>query len=1015
MNIPAFSIKNYQLTLTAFVMLLIAGLFSFLSMPRQEDPVLDIPNTLVIAVYPGANPNDIERQVVDPIEEAIKELDDLKELRTVVRDGTAVTEVEFEFGVDPDDKYDEIQRQLNQLKDVLPSDLYSLEARQINTNTVNIFQIALISETAEYSQLLDEAENIKEEIESVKGVRKVELEAYPEEEVRLALDPIKMTQANLSVDDIERAIAGTNANIPGGAVKVSNKLFSLKTSGAYEDLEQIRQTVVGVHQGKLVYLRDVAEVNFQYEDERWLARYNGQPAMYINVTQKEGVNIFDVSEPIKARLAEYRLPNDMQMAYVFDQATGVRERVNGFIGNLAQGILLVGVVIFLLLGVRSASLVMLAIPLSIMIGLLAVDGLDYALQQMSIAGLIVALGLLVDNSIAITENIERMLGKGLSPAAAAAEGTQQLVTPIGSATLTTVLAFVPIVLMPDVTGAFIAALPVTVIATLIASYVVAITLTPLLASRFLKARTGEQQNSWLFRQLGTFIQGPYTRTLNWVNNHKWTTLGLAGLAFVGAMALFPLVGVSFFPKAEKPQMRITVSLPKGSNLDATDRVVTYVESVLQEYDQVNYYAANVGHGNPRIYYNIAPTNYSNTFGEVFVTLKSYDVDEFYALLNDLRERFSGYTAARIDVREFVQGPPSKAPVEIQIQGDDLDQLQAISRKVERIVRQTPGAVNVSNPLRENSTDLHFQINRDKAMTFGVPLFTVDKTIRSFVNGNTVGIYRDSDGEDYNIVMRYEAGEDFALEDFDRLSIPTLTGNFLPLRQVANIEFEEAPSQIEHYDNKRVATVLADLENGYTLDDVISAIDTELTKEEWPQGYSYTYLGDLANRNDSFGGMGVASLLAILLIVGVLIIQFRSFTQPLIILTALPLAMIGSILALFITGIAFSFTAFIGLTSLIGIAINNSIVLVDYANSVRAEGASITEAAIQAGQVRFVPIVATTLTTILGLLPLTLNGGSLWAPMGWTIIGGLLTSTTLVLLIVPLLYQLFTPETAPETT
>lgn len=1013
MNIPEFSIRNYQLTLTLFALLLLAGLASFADMPRQEDPVLDIPNTIVIAVYPGANPRDIESQVTDPIEEAIKELDDLKELRTVIRDGTAVTEVEFEFGVDADDKYDEIQRQLNQLGDELPSDLYSLEARQINTNTVNIFQIALVSDEANYHQLFQEAERIKNQVENVGGVRKVEIEAYPEEEVRLALDPVKMTQANLSIEDIERAVAGTNANIPGGAVKVANKLFAVKTSGAYEDLEQIRQTVVGVYNGKMVYLKDVADVHFTYEDERWLARYNGQQAIYINVTQKKGVNIFDVSEPVKSTLANYQLPADMQLAYVFDQSEGVQERVSGFISNLGQGILLVGIVIFLLLGVRSASLVMLAIPLSIMIGLLAVDGLGYALQQMSIAGLIVALGLLVDNSIAITENIERLLGQGYAPARAAATGTQQLVTPIGSATLTTVLAFVPIVLMPDVTGAFIAALPITVIATLVASYLVAIMLTPFLASRFLKPKQANQQNSWLFQRMGRFIQGPYTRTLHWVNRNKWTTLGLAGLSFVGAIALFPLVGVSFFPKAEKPQMRITVNLPKGTNLDATDRAVTYVEEVLQEYEQVDYYAANVGHGNPRIYYNIAPTNYSNTYGELFVTLKSYQIDEFYELLSELRTRFGEYTAARIEVKEFVQGPPSKAPVEIQIKGDNLEELQTIARRVERIVKQTPGAVNVSNPLRENSTDLHFSINRDKAMLFGVPLFTVDKTIRSFVNGNAVGVYRDSDGEDYNIVLRYEAGEDFQLNDFDRLSIPTMTGKFLPLRQVANITFEEAPSQIEHYDNQRVTTILADLENGYTLDAVIDDIDEQLKQEEWVQDYPYTYLGDLANRNNSFGGMGIASLLAILLIVGVLIIQFKSFTQPLIILTALPLAIIGSILALLFTGISFSFTAFIGLTSLIGIAINNSIVLVDYANSVRTEGATIAEAAIQAGQVRFIPIVATTLTTILGLLPLTLNGGSLWAPMGWTIIGGLLTSTTLVLLVVPVLYQIFTPEAVNE--
>ncbi len=1012
MNIPAFSIKNYQVTLTAFLFILISGLVAFLGMPRQEDPTLEVPNIIVVAVYPGASPKDIESQVVDPIEEAINELDDLKELRTTIRDGAAIFDIEFTFGVDTDDKFDEIQRQLNQLGDELPPDLYSLEAKQITTNTVNIMQIALISDQAAYSTMVDEAEEVKKLVEEIPGVRKVEIEAYPEQEVRIALDPVKMTHMNVSLDDIERAIGSNNANIPGGALKVANRQFSVKTSGAYDRLDQVKGTVVGVNQGKLVYLDDVADVAFDYEDQRWIARYNQQQALYINVTQKKGVNIFDISDPIHAALDDYPLAQDIQLAYIFDQSRGVQERVNGFIGNLGQGILLVGIIIFLLLGVRSASLVMLAIPLSILMGLWAVDGMGFALQQMSIAGLIVALGLLVDNSIAITENIERFLGKGASPEQAAIQGTQQLVTPIGSATLTTILAFIPIVLMPDTTGAFIKALPVTVIATLVASYLVAISLTPFLASRLLKPKQDGNNNSWLFNRMARFIEGPYTRLLGWVNRHKAMTLGLAVATFVGAMALFPLVGVSFFPKAEKPQFRITVNMPKGSSLDATDEAVAYVEAQLKTYEEVDYYAANIGHGNPRIYYNVMATNYSNSYGEVFVVLKDYDIDRFYQLLEEMRGDFRQYTAARIDVREFVQGPPSKAPIEIMIEGDNLEQLQNYSRQVERIVMQTEGAINVDNPLRQNNTDLHFQINRDKAMMLGVPVHVVDKTIRSFVNGQNVGRYRDSEGEDYNMVIRYEAGEDFQLADFDRISVPSFTGAFLPLRQVANIGFDEAPSLIEHYDNKRVAVVLADLENGYNLDDVIGSIDNDLAKVEWINGYSYEYLGDLQSRNESFGGMGTASLLAVLLIFGVLIIQFRSFTQPMIILTALPLAMIGSILALLITGISFSFTAFIGLTSLIGIAINNSIVLVDYANKIRDEGHTLEEAAVRAGQVRFIPIVATTLTTILGLLPLTLNGGSLWAPMGWTIIGGLITSTTLVLIVVPILYQLFTKNVEP---
>lgn len=1009
MNIPKFSIDNYQLTLTIFVMLAFMGLASFLNMPQREDPALDVPNNLVIAVYPGASPEDIESQVVDPIEDAINELDDIKEVQTNIRDGVAVTEVEFNFGTDSDEKYDELQRQLNQVRAELPQDLYSLEARQITTNTVNILQIALVSDEAPYSMLKAEAEKIKDLIEDVNGVKKVEIEAYPEQQVRIALDPVKMTEMNVSLDNIEQAIQSNNANIPGGAIKVSNKLFNLKTSGAYDELDQIANTIVGAYEGKVVYLKNVAAVYFDYEDERWQARYQGEKAIFVNVQQKDGYNIFDVSDPIKAGIAEMNFPEQIRAEYVFDQSAGVYDRVSGFLNNLLQGIILVGVIIFMLLGWRSASLVMMAIPLSILMGLWVVDQSGFALQQMSIAGLVVALGLLVDNSIAIIENIERFLKEGYSRKEAAIKGTQQLLAPMASATLTTILAFVPIVMMPETTGAFIKALPVTVIATLAASLIVAITLTPFIASKLLREKSVNSGPTFTFRTINRFIEGPYRRALNWVSNNPKLTVSLAVLSLVGALSLFPLVGVSFFPKAEKPQFRVTISLPKGSNLEATDEVVRYVEEVLAARPEVKHYTANIGHGNPRIYYNIMPKSYSNTFGEVFVVLKSYDVDSFYALLDELRDEFAGYNNAHIDVREFVQGPPSEAPVAIKIFGDDLDQLQHYAQKVENIVRATPGAINVENPIRNKAVDLQFKINRDKAMMLGVPVFAVDKTIRSFVNGTTIGTFRDKQAEDYDMVLRYSAGDEFQLEDFDRLSVQSLSGRFIPLNQLATVQFRETPSLITHLDNDRTATILADLEQGYNLDEVIAGIQTDMDGLDWQDGYFYTFKGDLESRNESFGGMGTASVMALLLIMGVLIVQFRSFTQPLIIFSALPLAIIGSILALLFTGISFSFTAFIGLTSLIGIAINNSIVLVDYANTLMDEGATVTEAAKGAAEVRFTPIIATTLTTILGLLPLTLSGGSLWAPMGWTIIGGLLTSTTFVLLLVPVLYQLFTRE------
>lgn len=1010
MNLPKLAIDNYQFTLIAFVFLLVMGIVSFVSMPRSEDPVMSVPQVGIVAVYPGASPKDMESQVVDIIEEGINELDDLKEIQTIIRDGAAFSEVEFEYGVNTDDIFDEVQSKLNALTDELP-DLYDLRVIKFATTTVNIFQLALTSKTAPYKTLQQQAERIEKALAKINGIGKIEIVAYPEQEVRVALNPVKMTAMNISLDNVERAIQSSNANIPGGALKVSDKLFNIKTSGAYQQLDEIANTVVGSYEGKLIYLKNIASVYFDYEDERWSARLNGERCIFINIQQKKGYNIFSVAEPIKEKLAAFDLPKDMELHYVFDQSEGVQERISGFLSNLIQGILLVGVIIFLTFGFRSASLVMLAVPFSIIIGLWVVDSLDYGMQQMSIAGLVVALGLLVDNSIAVLENIERFLTLGYSRKDAAIKATQQLVAPVASATLTTILAFIPIILMPDTVGEFIRALPITVIATLTASFIIAITLTPFLASRFLKETGGvAKKEPFVFRGLQRFVDGSYEKTLNWALRHKFLVIGISIAAFVSSLALFPLIGVSFFPKAEKPQFRITISLPNGSNLDATDNAVQYVESVLEQTPEVKYYASNIGHGNPRLYYNMAEINYNNAFGEIFVRLHEYDVDGFYELLDRLRETFSTYSAAQIDVREFVQGPPSEAPVAIKIFGPDLEKLQVYAKQAEKIVQATPGAINVDNPIATNSTDLRFNINRDKAMLLGVPLFNIDKTIRTFLAGASAGKFRDLEAEEYEIILRYDFKDRFRLEDFEKISVQSLSGAFIPLRQLADIEFEEAPSQITHLDLERTATILADLDKGVQLDDVINAIKTELDQIEWEDGYSYTFKGDLESRNESFGGMGVAAAMALLLIFGVLVVQFKSFLQPMIIFSALPLAIIGSILALFLTGISFSFTAFIGLTSLIGIAINNSIILVDFANiSIKEEGLSVREAAIQSGKVRFIPIFLTTFTTILGLLPLTLAGGSMWAPMGWTIIGGLLTSTTFVLILVPILYQLFTKE------
>lgn len=1011
MKLPGLAIDNYPFTVTAFSLLLILGVSSFLTMPRSEDPPIDIPGASIVIIYPGSNPVDLEQLVATPLEEALNELDDIKRMETTMRDGILICSVEFTFDTDPDEKFDEVSQQVNRIRSDLPEEILDLEILEWSSTDVVMMQLALVSETAEYDLLERQADKLKKSLEKVPGVKLVEILAVPEQEVRVSLDLEKMSRMLISIEQVSRAILSNNANIPGGSMEIGDRDFSIRTSGSYQDLEEIRRTVVSSYMGRNIFLENIATVQFDYEDNNYFARYNGSRSVFIAVRQKEGYNIFRITQQLDRILEDFRggLDPEMQLVTVFSQAESVDERINGFMSNLLFGILLVGAIIFLSLGIRASLLVIIAIPLSILIGLGFVDMSGFGLQQISIAGLVISLGLLVDNSIVIVENVERFIGMGHSRREAAEKGSVQLGWPIISATATTMLAFIPIISMPDKAGRFIQSMPLTVIYTLFASLIIALLLTPFLSSVFLKkydsARPKREYNLKSF--LRFLIGGPYRRTLDLALKNRGLVILISLLLVAGSAALFLKVGVSFFPKAEKPQFMIRITTPEGTNIYKADAVARQVEGMLDTIPLVKHYAANVGHGNPRIYYNIFQKRYERNFAEIYVELKRYQVDEFNALVESLRTVFAEFPGARINLKEFEQGSPIEAPLTIKITGADMDVLKKISADFEAMFRLEEGLVNVENSLDRSSTDFYVHINREKASMLGVPVYEIDRTIRTAITGAPVSSFRDREGKEFNIVLRLPFREKPGLEDFDRIYVTSLAGRTVPLKQLASMEFKEAPGIITHFDMERNGTITADVRRDHSLDEIVERLEARFRDYPLPADYQYTFTGELENREESFGGMLRASLIALIAIFAVLVLQFRSFSQPFIIFSAFPLAMIGSVLALFITGYSFSFTAFIGLISLIGIVVNNSIILVDYTNKLMAEGMEKTAAVKQAGETRFVPIVLTTLTTVGGLLPLTLRGGTLWAPMGWTIIGGLLVSTFMSLLVVPVLYRMFT--------
>ncbi|MDX1701236.1 MAG: efflux RND transporter permease subunit, partial [Melioribacteraceae bacterium] len=691
---------------------------------------------------------------------------------------------------------------------------------------------------------------------------------------------------------------------------------------------------------------------------------------------------------------------------VFDQSQSVSDRLSGFFTNLLQGLLLVGIIVILAVGFRASMIVMLVIPTSILIGIGLIDLSNYGLQQMTIAGLVIALGLLVDNAIVVTENISRYIKLGYSKAEAALKGTSQIAWAISSSTFTTILAFVPMMLMADITGEFIRSMPLTVVFTLIASLWVSITLTPYLSKKFMKSNIGEKERG--FRKLlNKTIEGKYRRTLEYAIQHPKTVIFVSLIIFFSSLSLFPLIGVSFFPKAEKPQFIINVNLPEGSSIDRTDEVARYIESVLDKNDRILSYATNIGHGNPRIYYNVLSKRNANNHSQFLIKTEDYEFESFNNLLDELREEFDDYPGAQIEVKDFIQGPPVEAPIAIKIIGDNLSILKVISLDVEKMFDQTEGTLNVNNPLGTTKTDIHVNVNREKAAMYGVLLADIDRTVRAQITGLIISSFRDEQGKEFNIVLRGEKLERSKLSSFDKIYVPSFNGSQIPLKQLASIEFKSTPLEISHYDLTRTVTITSDVETGVLVNDVTNSIIEKLNQYSWPKGYSFYVGGELESQQESFGGMTKALIIAIVGIFGVLVLQFKSYSQPLIVFSAVPLAIIGSIIALLITGYSFSFTAFVGLTSLVGIVINNSIILVDYSNQLRRDGNTLIESVKKAGEVRFIPIILTTATTIGGLLPLTLGGGTMWAPMGWSIIGGLIASTFLTLVVVPVLYKIFT--------
>ncbi len=1032
MSIWAFAVRRWQFTLVLFALLIALGGASLVSIPRSEDPSFPFPAATITIVWPGADPSDMERLVVKPLEDAVNSLDNVKKIASSAFDGLATVHVEFYYGSDPEKKQDEVIRELNRIRSTLPADIAQIDIVKNNPGLVNIVQLALVSDTASYRELKERAENLRDLLETVPGVRTAEIWAFPKPEVRVAVDLERLARAGVTLGQVTQAIQGQNVNVPGGSVDVGLRRFNLRTAGSYGSLDEIAATVVGGTGGRIVRVRDIGAVSWDTEEQAYTGRYNGRRAVFVTANQKDATNIFKVRDGMYAKLPAFErsLPPDIRLERGFDQSHNVARRLGQLAGDFAIALSLV-LLTLLPLGLRAAGVVMISIPLSLAIGLALLFLTGFGLNQLSIAGFVLALGLLVDDSIVVVENIARFIRSGYSRAEAAIKATDQIYLAVLGCTATLLLAFLPLLFLPEGAGQFIRSLPASILFTVLASLFVALTVIPFLASRMLRndaAHGGQEQAHGVLGQLvqrfDRFADNVLQRLMGAIHSVygpalRWA-LARPGKTVAGALALFalvacsvPLIGFSLFPPADVPQFLVRVDAPDGASIAETERALGVVEAELGRHREVKRWFTHVGHGSPFVYYNVFPFGRSANVGELFVELDNFDPHHTPQLLEELRARFAEYPAARITLKQFEQGPPIDNPVAIRIVGPEIDGLRTIAGRVEQVLKETPGTRDVKNPVRLLRTDVNLGIDTDKAGLLGVSPLEANRTVRLAIAGQVAGQFRARNGDEYDITLRLPMHERPTLDALDSIQVSSLAGRQVPLRQIANPRFETAPNSITRYNRERQVTVSSEVAPGFNTAKVTDEVVRRIGRIELPPGYRFVVAGEVEAQAESFGGLLPAVLVAVFGIIAVLVLEFGSFRSTLIVAGVIPLGVTGALLALLLTGYTLSFTSIIGMIALIGIEIKNSILLVDFTNQLREQGTPLDEAIERAGEIRFLPILLTSATAIGGLLPLAVQGSGLYSPLAVVIIGGLISSTLLARLVTPVMYKLLPPSIAAQ--
>ena len=1005
MHIAELAIRRWQLTLVLFTLLCALGFSAFQQVPRAVDPHFSMPVVSIVAAQPGADAAEIEQTITKPIEELVQGLEDVQSVVSSSSDGNAVIRAEFDWSGDPDQYFNDTVREVTAIRNQLPADLQALQFEKIRTTNASILQIALLSDSASWYRMEKYARDVSEALGRYKEVRQAEIYGLPQTEISVAINSGRLAELRLPASVVVDAIRVGGADVPAGAVISGARRFNVETGGAFRDIDKIRNLPIRTNDGSIIRVGDVADVKISAAEQRTKVSHNGKRAVFISANQKQGTDATKLRNQLVAELARQQelLPPDITAVIQFDQSKDIRKRLNELARDFAIALFLV-LITLLPLGWRASIIVMISIPLSIASGLLAISAYGFNLSQLVVAGFILTLGLLVDDSIVVVENIARHLRMGKSRSEAAIDGTKEITMAVLGSTGVLVFAFLPLFFLPEGAGKFTQSFIGTIVATITASMIVSLTIVPFLASRILKRDETEEGSpllQWLMRKIDRF----YHPMLHWALDRPRRSVWGALIVTTAAFALVPVLGFSLFPNADTSYFRVTVEAEQGASVAETGRIVAQVSAILKTEPAIKVRAENVGSYNPPVFYNVFQRGENPTHGEILAIMDNWQGAKSRAMVDRLRTQLDQISGARIKLVLFQNGAPINAPVEFRVYGPDQDELKRLAGQMEQILRETPGTRDINNPVAFDKVDLDVRVDDAKAALLDVPAGAARRAIRLALSGERAGTYRDTEGDSYPVVVRLPLAETQPVSALESIYVSNRSGQAVQLAEISNPTLESTPAAIYRYNLQRYVGVTAQITN----DAVVSKVNVDAKKrmEKIPlePGYSIAVGGEAEKINDTFAGFGPVVVVALFSIFAILVAEFGRFKEALVVAGVIPLGTFGGLIALLVTGNNLSFLAIIGFIALVGIEIKNSILLVDFTTQLRQRGLGLREAIEKAGEVRFLPVLLTSVTAIGGLMPLALFGGSLYGPLAIVLIGGLISSTFLSRIVTPAMYLL----------